>query len=66
MTQTCPLCGKTVYLARNADPDSLAWRFYFCRETPESCRATFMIQHDNECINNVYVESAHEANTVNG
>ncbi len=52
MTQHCPLCGKAVHAEYDADPGNLAGMFYFCRGSPDGCRATFMIHPDGE-----YVES---------
>ena len=55
MTQYCPLCGKPVYPVSNFDPDSLTARFYFCAETPESCRATFRIPQDDEWVRQEWI-----------
>jgi len=48
MTQNCPLCGKPVHVARYNNTGNLAGRYYFCRGTPESCRATFRITRGDE------------------
>jgi len=54
MAQKCPLCGKTINPAYEADPDSVAGKYYFCRGSPGCCRATFMVHPENNWAGHGY------------